>query len=592
VFSILSTAYASVAKVYSRFSGGIMKILTTGFVLVFLLVAGCAKNGIDATQIVNGTRPGTLTPKTASQVAYRYAFSAQVTSESTGEVIKNFSVELAASDSSVGAVVNALGNENGIFHISRQGSDKASTTLPVLISAPGFQPAVQLLNVASDCSATDCSGAKPLAIALAPLLKLIDAKNTAPFDPSKIQNLIATNGVPALFQNLVNQGKLDLGTSSVLSGAKNGEVLQNILVMLNGTSGTQTGNLVSDLLSNIPNDKIQNLAGLGGVIGTIATLAPLLANSNPQVAVALVAVNALLPYLTPILSNVAAGKSGPLGQVIASFLQNGNAQTNIMNLIAALQGAKPGANGASLAMATILPIVQDFISKAAAANGANKPYLNILNQALQNPNLMTLITSLGQKNNGSKAIALFATYLGPLIQGLAGKDSAQIAALFNELTKANGVLSLKNFGKDPAQLAQFAALVPYLEPIVRGLNSTDAQALAKILIPLLNTKDPSQAIGTLVSGLIKNDPNGASQLLTTLFPNLGSLAKQAVPGKQMLSAQILQGLINGDFKNLHVVQDLPGTSGVVLSGTARDIFKLAQLPNVEKVVALGTAVAK
>ena len=60
------------------------------------------------------------------------------------------------------------------------------------------------------------------------------------------------------------------------------------------------------------------------------------------------------------------------------------------------------------------------------------------------------------------------------------------------------------------------------------------------------------------------------------------MLKEGVPGKQIMASQLLQGLANGDFKNLKVTQDLQAASSVLLSGRAEDILKVAALPNVQR----------
>ena len=71
-----------------------------------------------------------------------------------------------------------------------------------------------------------------------------------------------------------------------------------------------------------------------------------------------------------------------------------------------------------------------------------------------------------------------------------------------------------------------------------------------------------------------------------LAPALDSVLAQWVPQKQLLTAQILQGLAQGDFKDLRIQEDLEGALAVVLSGRAQDIFKAAQLPNVDEMMLL------
>ena len=71
-----------------------------------------------------------------------------------------------------------------------------------------------------------------------------------------------------------------------------------------------------------------------------------------------------------------------------------------------------------------------------------------------------------------------------------------------------------------------------------------------------------------------------------MFPSLGSVLQENMPAKQVFAAQILQGMINGDFKGAGISKDLPSSSAVLVNARARDLFKIAQLPNVRKLMSI------
>ena len=148
-----------------------MRISYTGalsLTLVALIGCGVKQASVSSS---TGATSGIPSAQVAGQMTYRYALSAQILNASNNQAIKNFSVALAAQDPAVSTVVNALGNLNGLFHISRTPSTQqaATTALPVLISAPGFQSVLQTLTVGADCQTASCAGSRPLSVLLQPL---------------------------------------------------------------------------------------------------------------------------------------------------------------------------------------------------------------------------------------------------------------------------------------------------------------------------------------------------------------------------------------------------------------------------------------
>ena len=66
-----------------------------------------------------------------------------------------------------------------------------------------------------------------------------------------------------------------------------------------------------------------------------------------------------------------------------------------------------------------------------------------------------------------------------------------------------------------------------------------------------------------------------------IFPGRKKGKESSSAAKQLLGIQITSGLVKEQFKQLKVVKDVEGQSSVLVAGQARDIFKLALLPNVK-----------
>lgn len=582
--------------------GSMGKRSSAALAAALIVLAGCGTKRTATIQDVPGVA-GTLTAQQAGDTAYRYAFSGQVLNAATGDAIKNFAVSLTGGDTAVNTVINALGDSNGMFHISRTPSsaDSAIKTVTALITAPGFQPVVQSLDVGGDCTTASCAGQKPVSLLLNALGGLTgsatdatatgDATAAAPavqsLLPAAISALTSQKGTGALFNSLVSNGKLDTTLQTALAGSKNGSLLSNVMVLLNGgTSQGQAASLVTSLLGSVGSGKLGGLQG-SNLSGLASTLIPLLASSNPQIGGAMLAANTLLPYLQPLLGQLGGGQAGPLGNILGTLLAGGNAQGNLLNLASLLQGGT-GTGGAQLAMGSLLPLVQGVLG--GKTGGTQNAFQGILGKLLGNSSLLGQVTGATGTGTGtaSGATALLTTYLQPLIQGFTGNNASQIATLFNSVVKQGGVSGLANFTQLFGSNDKFAALTPFVTQLVQGLNSQDATSLASALQPLLSQKNPASAIRALLTKAgSSGDAAGLTQTLTSLFPSAGSVLTQNVPAKQVLAAQLIQGLVNGDLSGVQVQQDLTASPAVVVSGQAKDILKLAALPNVLKLISVG-----
>jgi hypothetical protein len=549
------------------------------FLVLFLalLFTSCNK------QTQNIKLQGDLSAKEAADTYFKYAFSGQVLSSETNEQIKEFSIDILATDQAISTVLNNLGDRNGLFHISRKpiASDKAYSHLPILISAKDHEPIVEFIEVGSDCNSYGCKGLKPKQFSLQKKDSSAPNYTQQELSSANTQKLTDAKAVTKAFNELMYSGKIDSVASSVLGNAKKTENIQNILVVLNSSTQETANSVVPSLLQNSQtnsNDKFKNLLKTILQMGT--ALIPVLANTNPEVGTAILAINAIMPYLSPMIGNI--GKGGGIGSIIANYLADPNFQTNLLNLINSF-AKKGNGNSAQLAFATFLPLVQQIVNQSNLAK-SQKPLSKIIVAALNDPTLMGLFLNMGNPNwKKNLNLEMLFTYLQPLIQALWGKESNQIAELFNQLVKQYGIMGIKELKNNPEALIKYAQLIPYIEPLIKALKSGDGPTLTALLQQILSNSNPAASVANLVN---QKSTNNMVQLAKILFPTIQTLLEQWVPSKQIFAAQLMQGLTNGDFRDVKVTSDIQGSPAVIISGQSLDILKLASLPNVAKVVAL------
>lgn len=527
--------------------------------LVFLLLlSACTEQRFDVSQFPNGKGEGIPTGKEAAEATFRFAFSGQVVNAATGDPVKQFSVQLAGYDSSVNSILNALGDRNGIFHISRTALNEEASyrSIPVVITASGFEPRVQMVDLGSDCDVWLCAGAKPTLLSLKPIAQE--------------------------------------GTTQSKSAPSTRETSEAIVFFSDMTNGNRTEELVSGLLAGINSDSFKNLSG--ALMGTAPSLIPVMTAKNPQVSNALLSVNTLLPYLTPILVHMAknSGEKSPMGSILTTLLTNKDFQSNMLSLLASYPMPGPsGKKQPQLAMASLMPLVEGFLRSVKAGDQA--PFSTILSAALKEPRFMMLLTREGDDeylkkiSHNSKrkrqSTQLLMAYLQPLLQGLLGKQAPEVASLFNDLVKDSNLFRLRDLLKDADAKEKYAKLLPYIEPLIAGLNSKDAKALARLLEPIVSHRNPSLKLASFLTSTTSRNSNVAI-VAAALFPALNQVLTKYVPDKQLFTAQLLQGLVNGDIKNVNILQDLKGSPAVVVSGTEGELAKISQFQNVQSLVAL------
>lgn len=532
--------------------------------LSLIALAGCGQPERSALRITNTLGRGFPDAKEAGLISYRYAFSAQILDETTGNPVKNFSVSVAGEDASINTVVNALGDRNGLFHLSRDASLSKSLFewVPAVITAPGFQPIVKLVEVGVDCHSVNCSSGKPTVISLKPL---VERSGSSDFFLEGVTKEIELRGAPALFQGLLNAGKVDPRTSGLFARARTQDSLSRMLVVLNSEGTTDSAGLVSSLLAVETGGKMLPVGG-----DPVSTLA-----AAPKVGSAVVAVGRLLPYMGSISAALKDRQNSALGKAVGALVAQGNTEENVSALASALQR-----RSVQLAMPSVPVGITGLFSREAGPSA--NPFQNVLTSALRDPNFLALFLVKGAGGTKGSQFEMATTYLKPLLQGLVGKNAASIASLFNQLIARDGLMAIKEFRSLPDQ-EKFAPLLPYLDPIIRGLNSKDGTFLASQILPLIEQPNPAMALRELVTKG-SGDLEMKARVAASLFPGVQNLLSKAVPSKQVFAAQLVQGLVSGELKGVSVTQDLPAASAVVLSGQAQDLFKISFLPNVQRVL--------
>ncbi len=553
-----------------------------GVLIVLWALFGCAYNGRHGFVASSSSRKGIPSFQEAGEASYRFAVTGQVLDEVSQTPINNFSVSPLAPEAALNSVLNGLGDKNGIFHLSRSASirDALFTQIPILISAPGFEPFIQNLELGSDCKIEPCLESRPIHLMLHPVPSSNGTLSPAGVSLAAVTRLLEDHGIPTLFKAMTSQGKADSTIVSELATARNRDMISNVLVILKPGSTKDSPDLVAQLLGSVSSAALKNLTGVNA--GMASSLVPLIANTNPKLSSQLLSVSQALSYLTPILGAVADKESGPLGQVVAGLLNGTQNEKTWFGLAQAIQ-AQSKQPSLAMPLLSLLPGVSQAVTPATTF-----PFSDALGTSLKNPSLLNFIGAMGRNRTGvSTEQRLLVDYGQSLLQGLVSKNAPEIALLFNTLVQQDGLMALKEFTSLPNK-DKFTKLIPYIEPLIRGLNSQDSPHLAAALLPFLEQKNPALALRELVTKG-SGDLSQKGQVVASLFPALPQVLSQSVPAKQVFSAQLLSGLVNGDLNDVQVVQDLAGTSGLILSGQARDLFKIAQLPNVERLLALPAA---
>lgn len=554
--------------------GGTGRVLFS-IVGVALLAFGCARSqrsatGLEVSQLSSGS-VGYSSYSEAGRETYRYAFSGQILDETTKVPVPKFSVELVGDDPAIATILNSLGDERGLFHISRTAATETMqfATVPVIISASGYEPFVQMVDLGSDCLNVGCPEVRPTPF----LLKPVPATQSPnrPLSAKKIQEIITQKGIPGLFRDLINLGKWDAKTRVELSQARNAELLTNVVIFL---KVPDRRSVIADLNAIFKDGEERRLSKIPVTWTGRSHEVVEIAREHREVASSLLAVGELLPYLNGIAPKLSVGEGGPLAGLVHRFLSEKDTEAQL----AAMVMKSKAETKSELAMASLMPLLQGWISKG----NSSTAYEGFLNRALSETTNMEWLSSDSFRSTDDD-ISLFIKYLQPLAQAFVGKQGVILMRDFNRLIAGEGLKNLHAF--DGAR-AEFMALAPYVIPLVRGLGSQDAKRLTRALYPILQRKDPALVIRNIIVRMDTMESEKRSRVIATLFPAAGDWAQQAVPAKQILASQILAGLYFGDFKEVHVTQDLLGGRAVVVSAQARDIFKLTMLPNVEKILIL------
>ena len=411
---------------------GRLLFITWGTVLITLGCARGQKSISETVGVFQSTRIGYLSFDEAGQQTYPYAFSGQILDENTKEPVSKFSVELVGDDPAITTVLNQLGDERGLFHISRTPATETLqfSTAPLIISAVGYEPFVQMVDLGSDCLSANCPGVRPTPFFLKPVAGQTPAQKSLSI--RKIQEIITQKGVSGLFRELISLGKWDSKTRNDLSQARNAELYPQVVVFLKAPSEDVTADLAAILhdadekrLSKVP----AQWTGRSQEMVEVA-------REHREVATSLLSVGDLLPYLNVIAPKLSAQAGGPLAGLVQRFLSEKNYESQL----AAMMVSPKSENKPELAMVSLMPLLQGWISKGASS--AN--YEGFLNHALSDRTTLEWLTQESfQASNDD--VSLFAKYLQPLALGFVSKQGVLLMKEFNDIVGSEGLKNLRAF---------------------------------------------------------------------------------------------------------------------------------------------------
>ncbi len=531
---------------------------------LLLVMLGCSKE-IPNIRVSDEPEPDII------DITYPFAFSGKILDSKSRQPIPRYGVDLLGMDSATNAVIDALGTQRGLFHISRNPTPSMYGTLPILITAPGYESSLEVVDLGADCRTRGCPGMKPAAF----YLKSREA-------PASVAALPASLFSPSSIREISEEGSLSesthyekLSDTLVKSIANNKAEYSKIVVLLQPAASYTTiiHNLLATIRSKASNEKIvENSPSLEHRLSELS-------HKDPMLHYYLRHIGELFVYLMPLRRELEKSPPQSMGRVVASLL-NPVELSSLGYFVSALEDKKK----AQIAMPSLLPIPTAHF----APNPRSRcPYEGLIIAALKDSHFhSTAIKELSNqvKHQAFDVVALISGSLGSLIQALLGKGGPEITMALNTVvTGPDPISKIKEVVKSGKPVGNVAKLIPYLKPLAIKLEGKNGKALADFLGPLLKAKNPAKAISDL---LTKNNHSHFADLAFSIFPTLPTVIQSYVPPKQLLIAQLLQGLIHQDFKEIRVLSDLKGSPAVLLQAFPKDILKLAQLPNVEKILAV------
>ncbi len=528
---------------------------------------------------IQPSEPWTITPISAQEArrtTFPYAFSGQILSVGSDAVLTQFSVDVIGADPAVNSVLNPLGDKRGIFHISRSAlkAEVETVVLPVLITAPAHEATVFYLEVKTDCFTLTCPGrpAHTLRLRTSSVLPARAGTSDEAYSAANAERAIRTLGANQLFGQLNQQQKFDSTLQQVLASSKNGDQLTNILVVLNRSGEADRARLVANLLASAtpPSGAIDFASILSGVMRSVV---PTLASISPEFAAALSVAKSVLPYLKPLLTEIVEkGEGGTLAKILALVLTGQSADRNLTSMGTILASS----HRAQLGMGGFLPYAAEIASPAAEASA----FGSVLYRSLVHAEAPGISVS------HDPAQELIVPYVRNLIQALGGKDGNELRLLFNRLVgRSNPLKALKTFPASQEEAKQFSLLAPHLVTLTDGLNGQYEVPLTHFLMPIINSRNPAESLART----IRDSQSGEGEvggLLKQIFPGVDKVWSENVSQKQLFAAQLVQGALRGEYQDVVVLKDLEGSPAIIISAQARDLFKIAQLPNVERLVAV------
>jgi len=543
--------------------------------IVTALLLGCERGEVALQEDQNQNNAPQISQR-GKRSSYSYAFSGQVVDGSTEHPVTAFSVEIGGNDPAIMSILNSLGDSTGLFHISRLPAteENSFTTVPLIISASGYQPVIHLVDLGSDCHQLDCPQVRPTRFSLQSEVKASPGEELT--SPRRLQDVITQKGIPALFKHLMNLGKWNRDTEVQLAQARGSQIFSAVVFLKTAPTGVHEFNSVMKDSDETKRSKLpKKWNGMSHEVMEVAS-------SNSSVATALLSTGELLPYLRLVANDLKAEEGGELAGLLGRFLADADLKGQLASLLTPVRASK---ESPELAMASFAPMVQNWLGKT---DKRELSYPGLLPTALgqvatmKSISLASNVSQIGQPE--TDAILFLMKYLKPLAQAFAGKQGDVLMEEFNRLVTVEPLKALKGF----KGMASHGKLAPYLGALVDGLNGPEAGSLCEALYPIVTRKNPGAVIRNIVVRVDLLENERAVKVVQALFPSASYWAKSVVPAKQLFASQILTGLFNSDFKEVRVTRDLSGAPAVVLSAQARDLVKLSILSNIDRVIIINT----
>lgn len=547
--------------------------------LLLLALSGCADSG--------PTSPVTAHQRFLSQLSEpagsRYAFSARLISAATESTVSNYSVSVLSKDTAISAVINPLGSHDGQFHISRNPSHTEAMSAPisVVVNAPGFQSETLVFDISADCTTAHC-GLQPIhSIKLRPRNAMEQLPGSLSF-ASQRKPLDAVEK-RRLFSSLIETQKIDGELARKLSSATNAQVIDSVVVKLSEDPGALGTGALLELMRSIQLPKLD--VAVDSPSESASDWLPLMISLSPELVEAIVSIKPILSYYRPIIDEMAASIDSPVIRSLQAILLENHSTQTVAEIFGAIQDEDfPVSNQTRLASVGLLGLMTKS-ARNSSVTLTNQGVEGLFSVALAQPRLLQALSSSSYDESPATSKSVTLEYLKPLVQALIGKKGPELGYLLNQLVRKRGVQAIKQFPRNLKEQESYAKLIPYVERIVAGLNGEAGGWLETQLESILKANNPALILRRLVYQT-SDAAFGLDhlQVLRTIYPGLARREVNSIQAKQLFATQLLSGIVNRDLHAAKISVDLRSSASVVVKGQARDIFKLALLPNVERLM--------